>query len=237
MNKITVFIIAGLFFAPKMAAAQDGADIAGRYWQIGIGLGELPIGGSFKPSITIGYHFSEKFYCGLIYQFRDRISRGQQSFNVRSSGLDGLMSSHEKVNRRFLLQARYTPFKNGPYLSTGLVFNGRDAETMSFDDRARTIAGEDYAGTIGIEQSRPAGWGLALGIGYQYNFKNGLLLSTEWTPAWFRGYPQPDYKFSGSAGLSDKARSHLEDEMDRGFRSSVTNLYKVFHLGLGYRFQ
>ncbi|HRX97884.1 MAG TPA: outer membrane beta-barrel protein [Bacteroidales bacterium] len=204
------------------------------YWQVGIGLGEIPMDGSFKPSITFGYHFSEKIYTGVIYQFKDQISRGASSFNAKSTGLDGLLSSSETVSQRFMLQLRYTPVKFGPYLSTGFVFNGKDSETMHFDAREREIAGETYTGDIVIQQTRPAGWGLALGIGYQYNFKNGLSANAEWTPAWFQ-YPDPSYAFGGSAELTDKSENELVSKMDKGFKSSITNYYKVFHIGVAYR--
>lgn len=92
------------------------------YWQVGIGLGEILMDGSFKPSITFGYHFSEKIYTGVIYQFKDQISRGASSFNAKSTELDGLLSSSETVSQRFMLQLRYTPVKFGPYLSTRVCF-------------------------------------------------------------------------------------------------------------------
>jgi hypothetical protein len=205
------------------------------FWQIGIGLGELPIGGSFKPSITIGYHFNEKLYAGIIYQFRDKISRNEASFNARSTGLESLLSSSETVAQRLLLQVRYTPVKHGPYLSAGVVYNGEDTEKMRFDDRSRNLSGESYTGPLTIQQTRPAGWGVALGLGYQYNFRNGLSAGFEWTPAWGQ-YPEPFYQFQGPTELSVQGQNELKERMDKGFKGSVTNMYKVFHIGIAYRF-
>jgi hypothetical protein len=173
------------------------------YWQLGFGLGELPTGGSFKPSISIGYHFNDKVYAGIIYQFRDEIRRNESSINAKSSGF---------------------------------VYNGRDTETMLFDSRSRELSGENYEGSIFIQQSRPAGWGFALGLGYQYNFKNGFSTGVEWTPAWGQ-YPVPEYVFGGEAHLSDQTQGELQQKMNDEFKSSVTNMYKVFHIGVAYRFQ
>ncbi|MCB0807073.1 MAG: hypothetical protein KDC05_14845 [Bacteroidales bacterium] len=203
-------------------------------WQIGIGLGELPMDGSFKPSITFGYHFNEKIYTGIVYQFRDKINRGASSFNAKSTEMEGLISSSETVAQRFMLQFRYTPVKHAPYISTGFVFNGKDTETMHFDAQKRSLGGDLYKGDIVIQQTRPAGWGLALGIGYQYNFKNGISANAEWTPAWFQ-FPDPAYSFGGSAELTKKAEAELKSRMDKGFKSSVTNYYKIFHIGVAYR--
>ncbi|WP_424961834.1 hypothetical protein [Ekhidna sp.] len=233
-KRITLLIL-GIIIG-YASIAQEGSTHLKNYWQIGFGLGELPTGGSFKPSITIGYHFNEKVYAGIIYQFKDEISRGSSSFNAKSTDLEGLSSSSEDVAKRFLFQVRYTPIKNGPFLSGGFVFNGRDTETMRFDDRTRQIYNEPHSGTIKIQQTRPAGWGLALGLGYQYNFKNGFSTGFEWTPAWGQ-YPSPLYQFGGTANLSSEAQANLKKRMDDGFNSSVTNMYKVFHIGVAYRFQ
>ena len=113
---------------------------------------------------------------------------------------------------------------------------GKDTETMVFDSRLRTLSGEAYHGSIEIQQTRPAGWGLALGIGYQYDFKNALSVGFECPPAWGQ-YPTPSYAFGGTANLADQAVIGLQEKMDKGFKSSVTNMYKVFHLGLAYRFK
>ncbi len=236
MKSISVITIILLMASIHLGFSQENNYHHHRYWQIGIGLGELPTGGSFKPSITFGYHFNEKIYAGFVYQFKDRISRDGASFNAQSSGLEGLAHSSEAVAQRFLLQMRYTPLKNGPYLSGGLVFNGKDTETMQFDARSREINGATYDGTIEIQQTRPAGWGLALGIGYQHNFKNGFSGGFEWTPAWGQ-YPTPSYVFAGSSDLSDEVQEAQERKMNKGFRSSVTNMYKVFHIGIAYRFR
>ena len=204
------------------------------HWQIGIGFGELPMHGSFKPSITIGYYPYEKLYIGFTYQFKDRIQRNGTSFNASSTGLDGLESAYEDVAQRFFIQGRYTPVKYGPYISFGIVYNGEDSETMEFDNRGRTIRGREYSGNVKINQTREAGWGPALGIGYQYDFDN-VSLNAEWSPAWLNGIPEPEYKFSGTSSLSDDAKREVSDKMTKEFKSSVTNLYKVFHIGVSYR--
>ncbi|MCB0635473.1 MAG: hypothetical protein KDC54_02590 [Lewinella sp.] len=235
MSALRLLTLSSLLLLQVTLHGQESPDFTRGYWQIGFGLGELPTGGSFKPSLTFGYHFSDQLYAGIIYQLADEIQRDGDSFNARSTGLDGLRSARETVSRRLLAHVRYTPFRQGPYLSAGFVFNGRDTEVMQFDDRPRTVAGESYAGTIRIEQTRPAGWGLALGLGYQYHFRNGFSAGFEWTPAWGQ-FPEPHYVFDGTAELNEAAQAELRHDMDRGFRSSVTNLYKVFHLGLAYRF-
>lgn len=236
MKTIKIILVLTVLLLTFRSRAQENPVVLENYWQIGLGLGEIPMGGSFKPSITFGYHFNGKVYAGVIYQFKDEISRDASSFNAKSSGLEGLVCSSETVAQRFLLQLRYTPIKNGPYISTGLVFNGKDTETMVFDQRERELNGEIYDGTITIQQTRPAGFGLALGLGYQYNFRNGLSAGFEWTPAWGQ-YPVPEYEFSGTSGLSQLTEEKLIEKMNEGFRGSVTNMYKVFHLGIAYRFQ
>lgn len=236
MKKLRFIILTGAMLMGSLGMAQELDQGLSNYWQVGFGLGELPTGGSFKPSITVGYFFSKKVYMGFIYQFRDHISRDHSSINAKSTDLDGLLDASETVAQRFLFQVRYTPFKNGPYLSGGFVFNGQDTETMQFDGRDRQVNGSQTSGTIEIQQTRPAGWGIAAGVGYQYHFNNGFTAGFEWTPAWGQ-YPDPIYKFGGDAQLSDSSQQYIRQKMDDSFKSSVTNMYKVFHIGLAYRFK
>ena len=109
MNHLRISLLAVILSLCPVLSAQE-IPVFQPYWQIGVGLGELPMGGSFKPSISLGYQFNEKLYTGIIYQLPDRISRDKSSFNARSTGLDGLTSSNESVAQRFLFQVRYTPF-------------------------------------------------------------------------------------------------------------------------------
>lgn len=228
MKKVYL-IIAFILFLLKYTQAQSA-----NFWQVGLGLGELPIGSSFKPSISFGYQFNDKLYVGTIYQFKDKIQRDGSSFNAKSAELDGLISSSEEVAQRFMLQMRYSPLKQGPYISTGIVYNGKDVETMRFDSRSRIIDGEEYNGGLTIAQTRPAGWGVAMGIGYQYNINKYFVTNIEWAPAWFQ-YPTPQYQFTGDYNLSDNTKIHLENKMNTAFKSSVTNMYKVFNIGFAYK--
>ena len=103
-KKITLLLL-GIIIG-YVGLAQERTDYLQNYWQVGFGLGELPTGGSFKPSITVGYHFNEKVYAGIIYQLKDEISRGNSSFNAQSTDLEGLTSSSEGVDQRFIFQVR-----------------------------------------------------------------------------------------------------------------------------------
>ena len=235
MKKVKVLLVIFALFA-CLAKAQNEPGNHIHYWQLGIGLGELPIGGSFKPSFTIGYKINEKLYLGIVFQLKDQIKRNGSSINAKSSGLDGLISSTEVVSPRFMFQLRYVPVKYGPYLSCGYVYNGKDTENMIFDNRERIIASEPITGNIQIQQCRPGGGGLSLGLGYQYNFNNGFSAGFEWTPAWFQ-CPEPEYTITGSTELPTIVKSNLEKEMNESFKKSVTNLYKIFHIGVAYSFK
>ena len=204
-------------------------------FHIGLEFGELPSWGSFKPGISIGYHFTELVYVGFVYQVADSIQRNGSSFNAASVGLDGLLSSSETVGQRAYLQARIRPHRYSPYVSLGFVFNDRDTETITFDDRTRTITGNQVDGAIKIVQSRPAGLRPALGFGYSYTFDNGVELFTEWAGWWMFGAPEPELKFEapGLAAASEAAlRTRIVDE----FTASPFNTYHTFQLGAGYTF-
>lgn len=230
-RKTLLFIFVTIFLSSTSSAQESQLK---DHWQIGIGFGELPMHGSFKPSITIGYYPYEKLYIGFTYQFKDRIQRNGTSFNASSTGIEGLESAYEEVAQRFFIQGRYTPVKYAPYISFGIVYNGEDSETMNFDHRQRNIHGDKYSGSITINQTREAGWGPALGIGYQYDFDN-VSFNAEWSPAWLNGIQEPEYKFSGTSELSENSKKEISAKMTKEFKSSVTNLYKVFHVGVSYK--
>ncbi len=235
MQRMKILLILLSLFSGRALFGQHNETAPGGYWQIGIGLGEIPSGGSFKPSFTLGYQINDHLYAGIIYQLKDQISRNASSFNASATGLEGLTASSESVGQRAMIQCRITPIKNGPYLSAGYVWNGKDTETMMFDDRQRVIHDEHITGMIVIQQTRPAGGGFALGIGYQYNFKNGISAGFEWTPAWGQ-MAKPSHSFSGTSSLSLQSRDALSSGLQTHFKKNVTNLYKVFHMGLSYRF-
>ena len=219
----------------RSAQAQTRAGDDHGYWHVGIELGELPIHGSFKPGISIGYHFNELFYLGFVYQLADSIKRDQSSFNAQATGLSGLSSSSEHVGQRAYLQARIRPHRYAPYVSLGLVFNDRDTETLRFDDRPRPGGDQRFDGPITIVQSRPAGLRPALGLGYSYTFRNRIELFTEWSGWWLRGAPQPEIAIDAPQ-LDDAARAQLTGRIRDQFTRSPFNTYHVFQLGAGYTF-
>lgn len=207
-----------------------------RYWQVGFGLGEIPMHGSFKPSLTFGYHINDKFYLGVIYQFRDDIHRGTSSFNAEGTGLTDLTDSRETVGQRFMLQCRYTPVKYAPYISLGVVFNDVDREVMYFGNAEHQIGNNTYNAALTVTQCRPAGWAPAIGLGYQADLKCGLSFNAEWTPGWFVWVPEPDIQIESGTIIEDADMDLFKKQVTKDFQSHVTNLYKVFHFGVSYRF-
>lgn len=216
-------------------ARADDSPLDGA-WMVGVNLGELPWQGSFKPGITLGYHFNDYSYVGAIYQVSDSIARDGTSFNAAGIGLDGIESSRESVGQRFLLQGRLRPHRLSPYLSVGLVFNGEDTETTRFDARSRTIGEGTYAGGLEVVQRRPAAVRPAFGLGYGYTFDFGLSLATEWTGALQEWTPAPEVTLRSDAALSVDDEGALRTRIRDNFGSSITNVYHLFHITAGYVF-
>ncbi|MCP4311127.1 MAG: hypothetical protein GY790_07695, partial [Bacteroidetes bacterium] len=131
----------------KCLAAQTNDGMPQKYYQAGIGFGEIPfLSKSFKPSFTVGYRFNQNLYIGAIFQLVDNIERNNNSYDAQSIGFDGLLSSKEKVGQRALIHFRVTPIKYGPFISLGLVMNDDDKETVEFDSRTRMIGNNYYDG-------------------------------------------------------------------------------------------
>ena len=140
---------------------------------MGIELGELPWGGSFKPGLSIGYHVDELPYLDASYQIEDQIRRDGSSFNVKNTGLTGIALSSEEVAPRAHFGIRLRPHRLAPFASLGLIYNGVDEETMQFDARSRTIGEGWYDGELSLVQRRPQAFRPALGLGYSYTFDWG----------------------------------------------------------------
>ncbi len=204
-------------------------------WSVMVGFGEIPfLAGSFKPSVSAGYHVNDYVYLGSIVQMRDVLERGTESFNAVDTGLGGIQSTREETGARFLLEARLRPHRYSPYLTIGGVFNGSDTEVMRFDDRTRTIGSGTYDGAVTLEQTRPFGVGPAIGLGYEYTFQTGLTLSTQIAGAFFMGPPTPTVRVESDAPISDADEAALRKKIQDAFSDNLHNNYHMFNIGAGH---
>lgn len=217
MNKqLLVFAIAFLVPSPALADSDvtDGAVV------VGVNLGELPWGGSFKPGLTLGYQWNDYVYTGVTYQIGDSIRRDSGSFNASGIGIDGITRSEEDVSGRFMASVRVRPHRLSPYATLGVVYNGRDTETTSYEDGTTVV------------QSRPGAWRPAIGLGYEHTLDNGISMHVEWA-GWVFERPSPDVTVTGGGRTPDEQAALLE-RIDSNFKSHITNSYHLFSVGVGY---
>ena len=237
MKQITFLFV--LCIAFQYSPAQDLHPInpMNRGWQVGISFGEIPImHGSFKPGIRIGYQFNDYIYLGGIYQITDHISRNNDSFDAQNIGLEGLLSSSERVAPRALLNLRLRPHRLSPFVSIGVVYNGDDVETIEYDHRSRQIGESNYEGPMTFEFTRKSAIRPAIGFGYQYTFKNRLTIGTEWTFDFFNPVPSPQIGLSSGFQLEPADQAALFEGIEKEFTRNFHNRYHIFHIGLGYQF-
>ncbi|MCB2205839.1 porin family protein [bacterium] len=205
-------------------------------WQIGLTFGEIPIlAGSFKPGITVGYHFDEHFYLGVIIQSHDYIQRDQESFNAENTGLGGLLSSKERTGMRAGIEFRYRPVEWSPYVTAGWVYNDIDTEEMRFGNSERMIGENMYPGAIDITQSRPSGHGPTVGIGWQYDFDNRISVNTNLALSFFTAVATPDITVRHDAELREADLASLKQHMRKAYKDNLHNHYHMFNLGIAYR--
>ncbi len=186
-NTAVLVLLASSFMAGNpVDAATPGT------FEMGLTFGEIPVlSGSFKPGVSLGYHFNEYLYIGGVLQAKDYLKRNDESYNAKNTGISGLQKSREAVGERFMAQVRVTPMKHLPYISAGWVWNNPDVETMEFKpDKDSGVWGE----RLTLIQTRPSGHGPGLGIGYQYDFNNRISGYTDFTMAWFGDIAQPQFK-------------------------------------------
>ncbi len=235
IRKDVLISLTTLTLASSTAQAAAAPPELDNVFLVGVELGELPWGGSFKPGLSVGYYLNELAYIGAEVQIGDSIRRDSTSFNVQNTGLDGLVQSSEDVAPRGFLGVRLRPHRYAPFATLGMVYNGVDTETMVFDARSRTIGSRDYVGAVTLRQTRPAAFRPAFGLGYSYEFDSGLQLSTAWS-GWLSEAPSVELEIHSDAELSRADEAELREHVADGFGSTITNKYHIFHVGAGYVF-
>ncbi len=218
-------------------SAQTNDVMPQKYWQLGIGFGEIPfLSKSFKPSFTVGYRFNQYVYLGVIYQLVDNIERNNDSYDAQSIGFDGLLSSKEKVGQRALIHIRLTPIKYGPFISLGLVMNDDDKETVEFDSRTRMIGNNYYDGNTTVGLTRKGAVRTALGLGYEYTFKNKFGLNAEWTFNIFNSIPSKMIELQSDYAILESDTESFKENLSNELGSNFHNRYHIFHIGASYNF-
>lgn len=217
--KTQAFALA-LLLVPS-AALADSPVSAGAV-MVGLNLGELPWGGSFKPGLMLGYQWNDYIYTGVTYQMGDSIRRDEGSFNATGIGLEGLTRSEEDVAGRFMASARIRPHRLAPFATLGVIYNGRDSETSSFMDGTTVV------------QSRPSAWRPAIGLGYEYTLDSGVSMHVEWA-GWVFERPSPEAYLSGGERTPEQ-EAEVMARIDENFKDHITNSYHLFSMGMGYAF-
>jgi hypothetical protein len=235
MNKAFTTVLSTFTLTSLSATATAQPIDLDNAFMLGVQLGELPWGGSFKPGLCVGYYLNELVYVGAMYQIGDSIRRDASSFNVDNTGLDGLVSSSEEVAPRGFFGVRVRPHRYAPFASLGTVYNGADTETMIFDRRPRHIGGGTYDSAITLRQTRASALRPAFGLGYSYESDFGLQLSTAWS-GWLFESPKAKVKLDSDTAISSSDQDALRAHVAEGFGLTITNKYHIFHVGAGYVF-
>jgi len=238
MGKQILMIVLSLLtsFLGHTANAEDRS-LQDSRWEMGLTFGEIPIlAKSFKPGFSIGYRLNEQVRIRLVLQGEDYLQRDGSSFNAQNTGQDGLVSSKERTGMRFFFGVDYRPVKWSPYLSAGIVVNGTDIERMLFDRRKRRIGTDSYTTSMKIVQTRRAGWGPALGIGYDVKLNDHVDLNAGIAMAFLGETPIPDIEILTRSDVPDSDTNNLRHQILDKYKTNSHNNYHIFNLGLSYRF-
>ncbi|MCP5062667.1 MAG: outer membrane beta-barrel protein [Ignavibacteriae bacterium] len=228
-------IIVSLFFSTVLLSQNGNQN--NNLWQVGFTFGEIPIlSGSFKPGLTLGYHFSENIMAEITYQMKDYLQRDGESFNAVNIRFDGLKSAKETTGERVFIGMRYRPYDWSPYLTAGMVFNAEDIEVMKYQDLPRKIGDNSYSGEIEIVQKRESGYAPAFGLGYQYDFENGMSINTSFAMAFLSDISSPIIEINPIDEIADEDLEQQKENMDDIYKDNFHNRYHIFNLGIIYRF-
>lgn len=237
-TKLNIYLTIFLTFIPVLMPEASEPKRFKNAWEVGFTFGEIPfLSGSFKPGLTIGYHFDEHISLSTTYQFKDYLQRDDESFNARNIGFNGLTSSKETTGERFLFALQFRPVTWSPYIVAGFVYNNEDIETMQFDRQKRAIGNSEYDSEITVIQKRESGFVPALGFGYRYDFDNGISLNTNIAAGFFNGISDPVIQINSSQEIMADDKKGLEEEMIHAYKDNFHNHYHIFNLGVSYRFK
>jgi len=204
-------------------------------WSIEVGFGEIPfLSGSFKPSVSFGYHVNQYFYVGWTVQLHDILERGNESFNAKNTGLGQIESTREVTGIRSLIGIRLRPHRFAPHLSAGMLFSGSDREVMHFADATRIIGSNTYHGSVTVVQTRPYAIRPAAGIGWGIQLRNGFSFSAEMTGAFFLRPGAPDIQVIHEQQLLSADRAVFSAQLKSEFQKNFHNRYHLFNIGAGY---
>jgi len=206
-------------------------------WQLGLTFGEIPIlAGSFKPGITIGYHFNDNLMAEFTFQLKDYLQRDDESFNAQNIGLEGLNEAKETTGERIFLGLRYKPWDWSPYLTAGFVYCIEDIETMKFEKRERFIGENLYNTNVTIIQKRESGFAPAFGFGCQYDFDNNISINTSFAMAFLTDIVEPDVEINSSDKIDENDLNILTENIKSVYDDNFHNRYHIFNLGIIYNF-
>ena len=231
-------IILTVFLVVNYVRGADKIDEYKNKWEIGFTFGEIPfLSGSFKPGLMVGYHFNEYVFINTTIQLKDHLNRNDESFNAVNIGLKGLSSSKEITGERILIALNLRPAYWSPYLTAGFVFNNYDKETMLFGNEERIIGQGAYNSGIKITQERPSGFVPAIGLGYRYDFENGLSINTSFAMGFFNSIVDPVITLESGEPLAEKDSELLKEKINHVYKGNFHNRYHIFNLGIIYRFK
>lgn len=200
-----------------------------------LGFGEIPfVADSFKPAIGVSRKYAY-FEFGIIYQFRDELNRGKDSFNAQF-GQDGLISSKETTRDRIMLQGKLYPWQEYFYVSFGLMAGGADEEKITFDNRSRQIGSGRYNTSLDVTIARDRSVEPVAGIGFSIPVTDSLSVTTDFTMGWFGEVADPSIAISTSSNVAQADRDALESSIRDNYKSNVHNRYHVFNIGIQHVF-
>lgn len=206
-------------------------------WQLGLTFGEIPIlAGSFKPGVTLGYHFNENLMAEFTFQLKDYLQRDDESFNAQNIGLEGLNEAKETTGERIFLGLRYKPWDWSPYLTAGFVYCIEDVETMKYAKRERLIGENNYNTDVTIIQKRESGFAPAFGFGYQYDFDNNISINTSFAMAFLTDIVEPDVEINSNEKIDENDLDILTKKIKSVYDDNFHNRYHIFNLGIIYNF-
>lgn len=130
---------------------------------------------SWKPGILVGYHIKPYLYIGYaLSQSLDLTLREEWGFTGLAQ--DGNIILDHITGRIQNIEMRYSPFKNGFYISAAWILIDKTEYSMQFRRKSDTmlIGENEYATDLDVKWNSKSSSQLGIGLGYNWVKNSGL---------------------------------------------------------------
>lgn len=187
---------------------------------------------------SLGYHLNPLVYIGAIQtnRFTDK-NQNNSSGGSTTSDINDQPGGRTTSNQLPLSQGaeiRFYPFSFDLFFGAGIINTESKVQTLSYDERARSIGSNSYNVGFDLSIEQPKYHGPMLGLGWNQNYQMGLTL----TALLYVGAGSTDKPTATLSNYTQPIPAADQFILEQDFQKNAENKSdpSLFFLGVGYAF-